>query len=262
MYEGATNNRLLADLSAADLRVVRERLVVVELRAGARLHDAGSVLAHVYFPTTATVSLTIGLADGAMAEVAPIGNEGVVGVCAFLSGGPALGNAVVQGSGLALRLPAVALRDAARVSPTLTHALMVYTQTLLTHIARTSACLRHHRLEQQLCRWLLLHLDRLPGNVVTATHGGIAQLLGVRREGVTAGALRLQRAGLIRYSRGRIELRDRAGLEAQCCECYTAVRVRPARESADAFEPDAAGRAAAGRNSRDRVHRADREQRA
>ncbi len=264
MYEGAINNRLLAELSAADLSVLRPRLLAVELRAGAQLQDAGSVLANAYFPTTATVSLTIGLADGAMAEVAPIGNEGVVGVCAFLSGGPALGNAVVQGTGFALRLPAAALRDAARASPTLTHSLMVYTQTLLTHIAQTSACMRHHRLDQQLCRWLLLHLDRLPGNVVAATHDGIAQLLGVRREGVTAGALRLQRAGLIRYSRGRIELCDRAGLEAQCCECYTALRHAPVRDAvmAGVMVHDAPGRAPAVRAGRDRVKGSDWEQRA
>jgi CRP-like cAMP-binding protein len=122
------------------------------------------------------------------------------------------------------------LRDAVRQSPPLLRLLMAYTHGLLTHMAQSSVCLRHHRLEQQLCRWLLLHLDRRPDNVIAATHDGIAQLLGVRREGVTTGAQRLQRAGLIRCSRGRIELRDRAGLEARCCECYGVVREAVRRE--------------------------------
>jgi CRP-like cAMP-binding protein len=224
MHDDTTNNLLLSDLSQTDLLPLRARMTTVDLPAGTLLHEAGAALAHVYFPTTAIISLTTTLRAGTAAEVAAVGNEGLVGVCAFLGGGPALGNALVQSAGSALRVPATALREAARQSPALTQKLMAYTQGLLAHMAQTSACLRHHRVDQQLCRWLLLHLDRMPGNVLAATHDGIAQLLGVRREGVTNGAISLQRAGVIRYTRGRIELRDRAGLEARCCECYGAVR--------------------------------------
>jgi len=218
------NNRLLANLSADDLLPLRARMNAVELPAGRQLHAAGEVLAYVYFPVTATVSLITALQDGTSLEVAAVGSEGMVGICAFLGGRRALGSAVVQSAGMVLRLPASVVIDAARQSSSLRQELLTYTQSLLTDMAQTTACLRHHRLEQQVCRWLLVHLDRQPGTIITATHDGIAQLLGVRREGVTAIALRLQRAGLIQYRRGRIELLNRAGLEARCCECYEAVR--------------------------------------
>ena len=224
MYMSPINNRLLANLSEVELQPLRARLSAVELQAGIELHAAGAVLANVYFPVSATVSLTTALRDGSSLEVAAVGNEGMVGVSTFLGGGPALGSAIVQSAGIALRLPATALREAARQSVSLGQQLMSYTQTLLAGMAQSTACLRRHRLEQQLCRWLLVHLDRQCGNVIVATHDSIAQLLGVRREGVTAAALRLQQSGLIRYTRGRMELRDRAGLEARCCECYEAVR--------------------------------------
>lgn len=181
-------------------------------------------LAYVYFPLGATVSLTTAVQDGSLLEVAAVGTEGVVGVCTFLGGGPALGSAIVQRAGTALRLPATALREAARQSLALHQMLTSYTLSLLSNMAQTSLCVRRHRLEQQLCRWLLVHLDRQRGTVITVTHDSIAQLLGVRRKGVTAVALRLQQAGLIRYARGRIELVDRGGLEARACECYAAVR--------------------------------------
>lgn len=224
MYMSPINNHLLATMSEAELQPLRARLNAVELQAGAELHAVGSVVPQVHFPVTATVSLTTALRDGSSLEVAAVGNEGMVGVCAFLGGGSAISNAIVQRAGIALQLPAIVLREAAQRSPALNQQLLRYTQSLLTTMAQSTACLRRHRLEQHLCRSLLEHLDRQPGNVLEATQDSVAQLLGVRREGVTAAAQRLQHAGLIRYHRGRIELCDRAGLEARCCECYEAGR--------------------------------------
>jgi CRP-like cAMP-binding protein len=224
MSVGLHNNHLLAGLPAHDLLQLRHRLAWVDLRAGACLHESGALPAHAYFPVSATVSLTTRLHDGSGVEVAVVGRDGLVGVDAVLGGGPAVGTAVVQGDGMALRLPTAVLRDAARVSAPLLQLLLCHTQRLLMQMAQLSACHRHHRLEQQLCRWLLAHLDRLPGAGLAATHEGIAQLLGVRREGVTKAALGLQRAGLIRYARGQITLLDRAGLAARSCECHLAQR--------------------------------------
>ena len=244
MSADLSNNRLLACLPAADLQMLRHKLAWVELPAGASLQEAGSVPAHAYFPATATVSLTTNLQDGSAVEVAVVGNEGLVGLGAVLGGGPALGNAVVQGGGMAWRLPSSVLREIARVSAPLLQQLLGYIQVLLLQMAQVSACHRHHRVDQQLCRWLLLHLDRLPGGAVTATHEGIAQLLGVRREGVTQAALRLQQAGLIRYGRGHIALLDRAGLEARSCECYQVVHQACERLPGGAAHPAALREAA------------------
>jgi CRP-like cAMP-binding protein len=162
--------------------------------------------------------------DGASAEVAVVGSEGIVGVCAFMGGGHALSGAVVQGPGLALRMPARSIAWHADRSEALMQQLLCYTQALFTHMAQTSACNRHHALDQQLCRWLLLNLDRRRGNEIFVTQERIADLLGVRREGVTGAALKLQKAGLIQYRRGRIAILDRAGLEKRSCECYAVVR--------------------------------------
>ena len=172
------------------------------------------VLRHVHFPVTAVVSLVSPLLDGACAEVAVVGREGVVGVCAFMGGGKALSSAVVQRPGLAWRMSARDIADLARDSEPVMQQLLRYTQALFTHMAQTSACNRHHALGPQLCRWLLQHLDRQAGDEMRITQERIAGMLGVRREGVTGAALQLQRAGLIRYSRGRIQVLDRRGLEA------------------------------------------------
>jgi CRP-like cAMP-binding protein len=218
------NNRVLSTLAAADLQRLQPHLGWVELPAGARLYEAGSVLSHAWFPVTAVASLTTTMQDGAMAEVAVVGSEGLVGVCAFMGEAPSLSGAVVQTAGWALRMPAPMLREQSRQVPAFMRALLGYAQVLIAHMAQTSACSRHHPLDQQLCRWLLLHLDRIEGPEIAVTQERIAQMLGVRREGVTAGASKLQKAGLIRYSRGRITILDRAGIEARSCECHALVK--------------------------------------
>jgi CRP-like cAMP-binding protein len=195
-----------------------------ELEAGAMLHQTGAGLRHVYFPVAATVSLVSSMEDGASAEVAVVGNEGMVGVCAFMGDTTAQCDAVVQRSGRACRMGIQALQHHTRRSPAFMQQLLSYTQALITHMAQSSACNRHHALDQQLCRWLLQHLDRQDNTDMVATQERIASLLGVRREGVTSGALKLQKAGLIEYHRGHISILDRDGLEARSCECYGVVR--------------------------------------
>lgn len=216
-------NQLLAKLPAAEWLPLQADLELVELAIGAPLYAAGTPLKSVYFPTTAIVSLVSSMNDGASAEVAVVGSEGVVGVCAFMGGGDALSGAIVQAPGHALRMSAPAIAAHSSRSAPLMQQLLCYTQALFTHMAQTSACNRHHELEQQLCRWLLLTLDRRAGNEVAVTQERIASMLGVRRSGVTEGALKLQEAGLIRYSRGHISILDRPGLEARSCECYSVV---------------------------------------
>ncbi|QTN21659.1 Crp/Fnr family transcriptional regulator [Rhizobacter sp. AJA081-3] len=227
-------NQLLVGLPSADWNALRLHLEWVELPQGAVLYESGEVLRHVYFPVTAVVSLVSSMKSGATAEVAVVGNEGVVGVCAFLGGGSSHSGAVVQRAGHGLRMSAQAIADQANRSPALSQQLLGYTQALLTHMTQTSACHRHHDVDQQLCRWLLLHLDRQPGQDLHVTHERIAGLLGVRREGVTCGALKLRKAGLIDYRRGRVSVLDRHGLEALSCECYAVVRQAYDRLSAAA----------------------------
>ncbi len=217
-------NQLLASLPPEAADAVQARLEAVDLGAGAMLYESGTVQGHVYFPVTAIVSLVSPLMDGACAEVAAVGREGVVGVCAFMGGGKALSSAVVQRRGLAWRMRARDIADLARDSEPVMQQLLRYTQALFTHMAQTSACHRHHALTPQLCSWLLQHLDRQAGDELQVTQERIAGMLGVRREGVTAAAVRLQRAGLIRYVRGHIHVLDRRGLEEQSCECYDVVR--------------------------------------
>lgn len=217
------NNQLLASLPPDVADVVQSRIEAVDLAAGAMLYEAGTVLRDVYFPGTAVVSLVSPLQDGACAEVAVVGREGVVGVCAFMGGGMALSGAVVQRPGLAWRMSARDIADLARDVEPVMQQLLRYTQALFTHMAQTSACHRHHALAPQLCRWLLQHLDRQAGDEMRVTQERIAGMLGVRREGVTAAALQLQREGLIRYTRGHIRVLDRRGLEQQSCECYGVV---------------------------------------
>jgi CRP-like cAMP-binding protein len=217
-------NQVLAALPFLEWRRLEPNLDLVDLPAGAMLYESGVVLQHVYFPATAVVSLVSSMQDGTSVEVAVVGSEGIVGVCAFMGGGHALSGAVVQSPGHALRMPARSIAWHANRSEALMQQLLCYTQALFTHMAQTSACNRHHALDQQLCRWLLLNLDRRKGNEIVVTHERIADMLGVRREGVTGAALKLQKAGLIQYRRGRIAILDRAGLEERSCECYAVIR--------------------------------------
>ena len=191
---------------------------------GQVLHESGVAMRHVYFPTTCIVSLLYVLENGASAEIAVIGNEGVVGVSLFMGSDTTTNRAVVQSAGHAYRLKGPLLRDEFARAGALQHRLLRYSQALLTQIAQTAVCNRHHTLDQQLCRWLLLSFDRLSSNELIMTQELIANMLGVRREGVTEAARNLQKAGLIKYNRGHIHILDRAGLEARACECYAVVK--------------------------------------
>ena len=221
--DGSKGNQLLDALERRELPMVESDLEWVALPRDMLLYGRGSTQRHIYFPVSAIVSLVSSMADGTNTEVAVVGNEGVVGVCAFMGGGPALSGAVVQGEGHAWRMSAAAIVRHTQRSPGVLRTLLGYTQFLLTHLAQTSACNQHHALEQQMCRWLLLHVDRHPGNELRVTQERIASMLGVRREGVTGAALRLKKDGLIHYHRGRIAITDRKGLEARCCECYSVI---------------------------------------
>jgi CRP-like cAMP-binding protein len=181
-------------------------------------------MSHVYFPTTAIVSLLYVMEDGASAEIAVVGNEGIVGVSLFMGGGSTPSRAVVQSAGQGFRLRAEMLKDEFGKAGPVMHLLLRYTQALITQMAQTAVCNRHHSLDQQLCRWLLLSLDRLRGSELVMTQELIANMLGGRREGVTECALKLQQAGLIRYARGRISAMDRPGIESRTCECYAVVK--------------------------------------
>jgi CRP-like cAMP-binding protein len=217
-------NQLLDHFASAEWQQLAPDLEWTDLTAGTVLHSRGKALRHVHFPATATVSLVASMADGASAEVAVVGSEGMVGICAFMGSPDALSDAVVQHSGHGWRMGTAALQHHSRRSTDFMQKLLGYTQALFTHMAQSSACNRHHALDQQLCRWLLQHLDRQDGPDMRITHERIASLLGVRREGVTGGALKLQKAGLIDYRRGHISIIDRIGLEARSCECYGVVR--------------------------------------
>ena len=200
------------------------QLEAVQMPLGEVLYESGVTLSHVYFPTTAIVSLLYVMEDGASAEIAVVGNEGIVGISLFMGGGSTPSRAVVQSAGLGLRLKARVLKDEFNRAGPVLHLLLRYTQALITQMAQTAVCNRHHSLDQQLCRWLLLSLDRLQGDELVMTQELIANMLGVRREGVTESALKLQTAGLIRYARGHITVVDRAGLELRTCECYAVVK--------------------------------------
>ena len=220
----AHKNRLLARLPDAAWQRWHPQLEWVDLQQGQVLHEAGSSLDHAYFPTTAIVSLLNVTQDGASTEIAAVGNEGVVGVSLFMGGVSSSSRAVVQSAGFGLRLKAQAMRAEFERSSEVMQVLLRYTQALMAQMGQTAVCNRHHSIDQQLCRCLLLNLDRLGGNTIVMTHELIAGMLGVRREGVTETALKLQTAGLIRYSRGRITVLDRGGLERRACECYAVVR--------------------------------------
>jgi CRP-like cAMP-binding protein len=200
------------------------QLESVELRLGQVLHESGATPSHVYFPTTSIVSLLYVMENGEAAEIALVGDDGLVGVSIFMGGESTTSRAVVQSAGRAFRLKAQQLMDEFNRNGPVLHLLLRYTQALITQMAQTAVCNRHHSLDQQLCRWLLLSLDRLEGNDLVMTQELIANMLGVRREGVTEAASKLQRDGLIRYARGHITVLDRPGLEKRTCECYAVVR--------------------------------------
>jgi len=217
-------NHLLAALPSEQWQRWKPDLEKVELVLGQVLYESGRIMSHVYFPTTAIVSLLYVMENGASAEIAVVGNEGIVGISLFMGGGSTLSRAVVQSAGHGYRLRASAMHaEFERGGPVL-HLLLRYTQALITQMAQTAVCNRHHTLDQQLCRWLLLSLDRLYGPELVMTQELIANMLGVRREGVTEAALKLQRAGLIRYARGHITAIDRPGIESRSCECYAVVK--------------------------------------
>jgi CRP-like cAMP-binding protein len=215
MPDDAKKNQLLAQLPEAEWLRWRPLLEPVELKLGQVLYESGATMSHVYFPSTAIVSLLYVMEDGGSAEIAVVGNEGIVGVSLFMGGESTPSRAVVQSAGRGWRIPSRAmLEEFNRAGPVL-HLLLRYTQALITQMAQTAVCNRHHSVDKQLCRWLLLSLDRLEGNELVMTQELIANMLGVRREGVTEAALSLQRAGLIRYTRGHITVLDRSGLEAR-----------------------------------------------
>jgi CRP-like cAMP-binding protein len=217
-------NLLLAALPDAEWRRWLPQLEAVEMPLGQVLYESGGSLSHVYFPTTAIVSLLYVMENGSSAEIAVVGNEGIVGISLFMGGESTSSRAVVQSAGSGFRLKAQTMKtEFNRAGPVL-HLLLRYTQALITQMAQTAVCNRHHSLDQQLCRWLLLSLDRLQDNELVMTQELIANMLGVRREGVTEGALKLQHDGLIRYVRGRITVLNRAGLESRTCECYSVVK--------------------------------------
>jgi CRP-like cAMP-binding protein len=225
----AQHNHLLAALATSDLEPLTPHLELVSLPLGEALYESGKMLRHVYFPIDSIVSLLNVMADGASAEIAVVGNDGVVGVSLFMGGETTPSRAVVQSAGYAYRLEGAVLKAEFNRAGALQHLLLRYTQALLTQMAQTAVCNRHHSLDQQLCRWLLLSLDRLPSNELIMTQVLIANMLGVRREGVTEAAVKLQQAGLIHYSRGHIVVLDRPGIEARTCECYAVVKTETER---------------------------------
>jgi CRP-like cAMP-binding protein len=224
MHPDPRQNHLLAALPAAEWARWLPALEPVDLALGAVLYESGITMTHVYFPTTAIVSLLYVLENGASAEIAVVGNEGIVGVSLFMGGESTPSRAVVQSAGRAFRLRGQLIKDEFSRSGPVLHLLLRYTQALITQMAQTAVCNRHHSLDQQLCRWLLLSLDRLQVPDLVMTQELIANMLGVRREGVTEAATNLQRAGLISYRRGHITVLDRAGLEQRTCECYAVVK--------------------------------------
>jgi CRP-like cAMP-binding protein len=228
-----TRNRLLAAMPAAEFERLRPHFELVDMPLGEVVYESGELLEHVYFPTSCIVSLLYVLENGASAEIAVVGNEGIVGISLFMGGETTPSRAVVQSAGYGYRLPSPLLkREFNRAGPLL-RLLLRYTQALITQMTQTAVCNRHHSVEQQLCRWLLLSIDRLSSDSLTMTQELIANMLGVRREGVTEAAGKLQRAGLIRYKRGRIDVLDRPGLERAVCECYAVVQAEFSRLLSD-----------------------------
>jgi CRP-like cAMP-binding protein len=224
MARDPRSNQLLAALPQAEWQRWLPQLEPVELPLGKVLYESGITLSHVYFPATAIVSLLYVLENGASAEIAVVGNEGIVGVALFMGGGSTPSRAVVQSAGTGFRLDSGLMKQEFERGGPVMHLLLRYTQALITQMAQTAVCNRHHSLDQQLCRWLLLSMDRLQGDELLMTQELIANMLGVRREGVTEAAMKLQKAGLIRYARGHITVLERHGLEKRTCECYAVVK--------------------------------------
>ena len=217
-------NLLLAALPAAEYERLLPHLERVPMRLGEVLYESGGELRHAYFPTTCIVSLLYVMENGSSAEIAVVGNEGLVGVALFMGGGTMPNRAVVQSAGHAYRLRGAFIKQEFDRYGVLLRLLLRYTQALITQMAQTAVCNRHHSVDQQLCRWLLMSLDRLDSDELVMTQELIANMLGVRREGVTEAAGKLHRAGLIDYRRGHITVLDRPGLEARVCECYQVVK--------------------------------------
>jgi CRP-like cAMP-binding protein len=218
------DNFLLNSLSAAVRQRLFPHLKLVELPVGTVLYESGASMRHIYFPADSIIALLYVLENGASAEIALVGNDGAIGISMFMGGESTTSRAVVQSAGSAYRLTGARLKREFERHGELMVMLLRYTQSLITQMAQTAVCNRHHSVDQQLCRWLLLSLDRLSANQLVMTHELIANMLGVRREGITDAAGRLQKQGVIRYSRGRITVLDRAALEELCCECYSVVR--------------------------------------
>jgi len=217
-------NHLLDALPEPEFQRLTPHLELVKMPLGEVLYESGGRLQYVYFPTTCIVSLLYVMENGASAEIAVVGNEGILGISLFMGGDTTPSRAVVQSAGFGYRLKAQLLKEEFNRAGPLLRLLLRYTQALITQMAQTAVCNRHHSVEQQLCRWLLLSLDRLSSDELTMTQELIADMLGVRREGVTESAGKLQRAGLIEYSRGHIKVLNRPGLEKRVCECYQVVK--------------------------------------
>jgi len=221
---GEVKNHLLAALPEEEQNRLLLHLELIPMPLGKSLYESGDRLQHVYFPTNAIVSLLYIMEDGASAEISVVGNEGIVGIALFMGGDTMPNRAVVQSEGEAYRLNGQILKNEFNRAGAFQHLLLRYTLAMFAQMAQTAVCNRHHTIDQQLCRWLLLSLDRLPANKLVMTQELIANMLGVRREGVTEAAGRLHDAGLIEYNRGHITVLDRPGLEARVCECYQVVR--------------------------------------
>jgi CRP-like cAMP-binding protein len=229
-------NHLLAALPAAEFERLAPHLEPVEMRLGDVLYESGGRLQHVYFPTTAILSLHYVMENGSSSEIAGVGNEGVLGISLFMGGNTTPSRAVVQTGGEGFRLKAQLMMQEFNRAGLMQQLLLRYTQALITQMSQTAACNRHHSLVQQLCRWLLLTLDRMPTNELIMTQELVASMLGVRREGVTEAAGKLQQAGVIRYRRGHITVLERAGLESRVCECYEVVKKEFARLLPEALQ--------------------------
>jgi CRP-like cAMP-binding protein len=230
-------NHLLAALPAAEFQHFAPHLELVPMPLGEALYESGGRLHHVYFPTTSIVSLLYVMVDGSSAEIAVVGNEGILGISLFMGGETTPSRAVVQSAGYGYRLRSQLLKQAFDRGGPVMHLLLRYTQALITQMAQTAVCNRHHSVEQQLCRWLLLSLDRLSSNELAMTQELMANMLGVRREGVTLAAGKLQEQGVIRYSRGHITVLDRPRLEQEVCECYAVVKKEVDRLLSDYSPP-------------------------
>lgn len=246
-------NKLLAALPDVELLRLEPELDWVELHRGQALYESGTTISHVLFLAAGLVSMVYEFEDGSLAETAVVGDEGLVGVAAFMGGNSRVGRAVVLRAGHAFRMRAQTLKEEFHRAGPMMHLLLRYTQALITQIAQTAACNRHHSLDQRLCRWLLLNLDRMEGNDVGMTQELIANMLGVRREGVTAAAQQLQKLGLIHCTRGHIAVLDRRGLEQRVCECYAVVLKEYERLLPHYAQPKESNSGAAQRRTKQRL---------